>query len=85
MEIDGPGEVFQQTPLLVIEAPPSIVTFPPEIAEIVVTDAAAEVVKIGSTGGSALGGHPINTIDKNPNNNNGLYKKLIFALMDPGY
>ena len=46
-EIVGPVEVFQQTPLAVIAAPPSAEIFPPEVAVVPVIDVAFEVVIVG--------------------------------------
>jgi hypothetical protein len=44
----GLSEVFQQTPLEVTEAPPSLVTLPPETADI---DVIAETEAVDNTGG----------------------------------
>ena len=62
-EIVGPVELPQQTPLAVTVAPPSTVMFPPAVAVVVVMDPALVVVKVGTTGGSTGGGHPVKTSD----------------------
>jgi hypothetical protein len=50
-EISGFGEVLQQTPLAVTLAPPSSVTFPPEVAVVEVMFVGAVVVRVGATAG----------------------------------
>ena len=44
----GLADVLQHTPLAVIEAPPSEVTFPPLVALVEVTEDIAEVVTVGA-------------------------------------
>jgi hypothetical protein len=44
----GFAEVLQQTPLTVMDAPPSFVMFPPVVAVVVVMEDAAVVVRVGS-------------------------------------
>ena len=48
-DVVGFAEVFQQTPLAVIEAPPSAVTFPPLEALLAVIKDMAVVVTVGMT------------------------------------
>jgi len=57
LEIVGPDEVFQQTPLAVTAAPPSVVILPPlvtvvdvtpEITAVVITGKIADVVNVSS-------------------------------------
>ena len=44
----GSGDVLQQTPRAVTAAPPSLVTFPPLVADDEVIDEASAVVSTGS-------------------------------------
>jgi hypothetical protein len=46
--IEGPVAVFQQTPRAVTGAPPSLVTFPPLPAVVVVIEVIAVVVIVGA-------------------------------------
>ncbi len=48
--IVGDGLVLQQTPLAAIVAPPSLVTFPPETAVVVVVEDIVVVVKVAKVG-----------------------------------
>ena len=76
----GPAAVFQQTPLSVVDAPPSSETFPPEVAEEDVTLLAIVVVKVGSTR-STGGMHPVKTIDnKNNKSKEGVLTLLLFFI-----
>ena len=47
LEVVGFWLVLQQTPLDVIVAPPSLVTFPPQVAEVDVIEEAELVVNVG--------------------------------------
>jgi hypothetical protein len=47
LEVVGFGEVLQQIPLAVTGLLPSLVMFPPDVAEFVVTDEAEVVVNVG--------------------------------------
>ena len=48
-EVVGFVDVFQQTPLTVIEAPPSLIVVPPLVAPVhVIVDAAFVVVIVGA-------------------------------------
>jgi hypothetical protein len=47
-DVVGLGLVDQQTPLAVTAAPPSLVTFPPETAEVAVIELTAVVVTVGN-------------------------------------
>lgn len=49
-KIVGPVVVDQQTPLEVIELPPSSVTFPPQTAELVVIEVTVLVETVANTG-----------------------------------
>jgi hypothetical protein len=48
-EMVGFAEVLQQTPLWVIEAPPSLIPVPPELAVVEVMLEAAVVVTVGAS------------------------------------
>lgn len=46
--------MFQQTPLAVTAAPPSVVTLPPQVASVVVILDTVDVVKVGRTIGTSF-------------------------------
>ena len=71
LEVVGPVAVFQQTPLTVTDAPPSSVTFPPDVAVAAAIELTLVVVNFGDTGGSTGGGHPVKTNNKVPKINIG--------------
>jgi len=53
-EIVGFADVLQHTPRAVTVAPPSLVILPPLVAVVLVIEDAAVVVRVGTTGATAL-------------------------------
>ena len=63
-DIVGFALVFQQTPREVIAPPPSLVTFPPQVAEIVFILVTEFVVIVGAEGREPIQTYPLTAVDK---------------------